>query len=115
LSIQKFSKYLTNEYFIILAATYGKRIFEPPCVWLKYNCRSKTGSLGIEWRNSFSCNLALMYITNLKSSDDQQYIWHRQEHAILKMKKWLQHDEKELQAFINNTSKRKYLYLRSPL
>ena len=80
----------------------GKKVFDPPCIKLQYNCQSKAGRLSVAWCILSKCiNLAVIhkFIKNFKSNDKYQFIWKWQEMNIIKMKKDLEHNAIQLAVF----------------
>lgn len=75
---------------LIISAAANIEVFDAPGIWLKHNCLSQTGCLGVVWLEPPMCiDLAFMYIRNLKNNDVEQYKWQWNQENILAAKKRL--------------------------
>ncbi|CAF1405547.1 unnamed protein product, partial [Rotaria sordida] len=88
------------------ARSCDESVLDRPGVWLKYNCISKTGCIGVEWINPpNSTELGTMFIADLKSNDESQYTWIWKGQNVSNTKKELQNDKIALKAFIRHSNR----------
>ncbi|CAF1494087.1 unnamed protein product [Rotaria sordida] len=98
------------------ARSCDESVLDRPGVWLKYNCISKTGCIGVEWINPpNSTELGKMFIADLKSNDESQYTWIWKGQNVSNTKKELQNDKIALKAFIRHSIKRRVLEESTPI